>query len=88
MPRRTLEAVIGRAILDEEFRWDLFAEPEAALVEYELTEDEMAALRSADAESLDACARTIGRRLAFSIPTLSTPNSVPGIEQESLIIWY
>ena len=56
MSRRALEAVIGRVILDEEFRWALFADPEVALVAYELTEDEMAALRSVDAESLDAFA--------------------------------
>ena len=41
MSRRALEAVIGRAILDEEFRLALFADPEAALVDYELTEDEL-----------------------------------------------
>ena len=63
MSRQTLEAVIGRAILDEEFRLALFADPEAALVEYELTEDEMAALKLVDAESLDACANGLGRRI-------------------------
>lgn len=78
MSRWALEAVIGRAILDEHFRLALFAEPEAALVGYELTEDEMAALKSVDAESLDACAHSIGRRMALSFPLLNAPNSVPG----------
>ena len=56
MSRQVLEAVIGRAVLDKDFRVTLFAEPEVALIEYELTEDELAALKSLDAESLDACA--------------------------------
>jgi hypothetical protein len=60
--RQALEAVIGRAILDEEFRLALFADPETALVEYELTEQEMAAIRSVDAESLEASAVGLGQR--------------------------
>ena len=56
MSRQALESVIGRTILDEEFRFAVFADPETALVVYELTEDELAALKSLDAESLDACA--------------------------------
>ena len=61
MSRPALEAVLGRTILDEEFRFALFAGPETALVEYELTEDELAALKSVDAESLDACAAILRR---------------------------
>jgi hypothetical protein len=38
MSWQMLEAVIGRAILDEGFRSALFENPEAALVEYELTD--------------------------------------------------
>lgn len=64
MSRQVLEAVIGRTILDEEFRLALFADPEAALVAYELTEDEMAALKSVDTESLDACGG-VGRRVCL-----------------------
>jgi hypothetical protein len=60
--QRELEAVIGRAILDQEFRMALFANPTAALAGYELTEAEIAALRLVDAESLDACGG-IGRRI-------------------------
>jgi hypothetical protein len=62
--QRTLEAIIGRAILDEEFRLALFADPEATLADYPLTEGELAALKAIDAETLDACAHSIGRRVA------------------------
>ena len=61
MSRQALEAVIGRAILNEEFRLALFEDPEAALAEYELTEDEIAALKWVDAESVDNCAHNVGR---------------------------
>lgn len=55
MTQRELEAVIGRAILDQEFRMVLFSDRAAALAGYELSEAEVAALRSVDAESLEAC---------------------------------
>ncbi len=64
MSQRELEAVIGRAILDQEFRMALFANPTAALAGYELTEAEVAALRLVDAESLDAFAAQIEIHLA------------------------
>jgi hypothetical protein len=78
MSWRTLEAVIGRAILDEEFRLALFADPEAALVEYEMTEDEIAALKSVDAESLDACAQGIGQRVKLGLLADNISNIGPG----------
>lgn len=62
MSQRELEAVIGRAIVDQEFRMELFANPTAALAGYDLTEAEVATLRLVDAESLDACGG-IGRRI-------------------------
>lgn len=62
MTQRELEAVIGRAIVDQEFRMALFADRAAALDGYNLTETELAALRSVDAESLDACG-SIGQRI-------------------------
>jgi hypothetical protein len=68
MSQRELEAVIGRAILDQEFRMALFADRAAALAGYELTEAEVAALKLMDAESPDAYADNIGRR-ALSGPS-------------------
>jgi hypothetical protein len=63
MSREALEAVIGRAVIDEEFRLALFADPDAALAGYELTEGELAALRTIDAENLDAFAGGPGSRV-------------------------
>ena len=47
MSREALEAVIGRAVIDEEFRLALFADPDSALAGYALTDGELAALRDA-----------------------------------------
>jgi hypothetical protein len=68
--QQALEAVIGRAILDEGFRSALFEDPEAALVAYELTELEVAALKAVDAESVDGCAALLGGRI---LPNLEQP---------------
>jgi hypothetical protein len=61
--RQALEAVIGRAILDVEFRTALFADPDSTLVDYQLTAVELAALKSVDAESLDACGAGLAQRI-------------------------
>jgi len=61
--RQALEAVIGRVILDEKFRLALFADPDAALVGYELTDIEVGEVKSVDAESLDACAAILRQRI-------------------------
>ena len=63
MSREALEAVIGRAVIDEEFRVALFADPDSALAGYALTEGELAALRTLDAENLDAFAGGPGSRV-------------------------
>ena len=63
MSRQAIEEVIGRVLLDPEFRSALFADPDAALAGCELTEAELAALRSMDAESLVGCANMLGGRI-------------------------
>jgi hypothetical protein len=64
---RGLEAVISRATIDEEFCLVLFADPDVGLTGYELTDDEVAALKAVDAESLDACAGEVGRRVLLRL---------------------
>jgi hypothetical protein len=64
MSREALEAIIGRAVIDVEFRLALFADPDSALAGYDLTEGELTALKTLDAESLDAFARGSGSRVA------------------------
>lgn len=48
--------VIGRAATDSGFREALFAHPEKTLAAYDLTDDEVARLKSMGAETLEALA--------------------------------
>ena len=58
MPKKDVERLVGRAILDAEFRERLFADPEATVREegFDLTKKEMAALKTVDAEKARALA--------------------------------
>jgi hypothetical protein len=57
LSREAVQAVISRAVTDGEFRQELFAKPYQALAEYDLTEAEVAALRTIDVETLESLAR-------------------------------
>ena len=50
MARQDIERLIGRAVLDPDFRERLFAEPEKAIHEagFDLSDEEMAALKKID----------------------------------------
>ena len=50
MARQELERLIGRAVLDAQFRQELFADPEKATREagFDLSEEEMAGLKKID----------------------------------------
>lgn len=67
MSRQALEAFIGRVVLDDEFRLAFFADPEAAWVGYQLTAEEMIALKRLDAESLDECAGLRGMQIVRNV---------------------
>ena len=58
MASKDLERLVGRTILDAEFRKRLFADPETAIREegYDLTPDEMAQLQKVDKEKAMALA--------------------------------
>lgn len=58
MASKDLERLVGRTILDSEFRKRLFADPETVIREegYDLTLDEMAQLQKVDKEKAMALA--------------------------------
>ena len=64
MSKEAVEAVIGKAVLDSEFREALFADPDAALAGYELTTGEIAALKAIDAETIESCAGALNERIS------------------------
>lgn len=55
MAEKDVERLIGKAVLDPEFRAKLFADPKAAIDEagLELTDQEMAAVEAVDAEKAE-----------------------------------
>ncbi len=75
MSQEAVEAVIGRAVLDEAFGLALFANPEAALVGYALTMDEVRAIKYVDVENLDACAKRLTQHMAGK-SRIAAPESI------------
>jgi hypothetical protein len=64
MSRQALESILGRCVMDDDYRVLLFASPDHALAGYELTREERAALLAVDAETLEAFAERVGVHLA------------------------
>jgi hypothetical protein len=64
MSKEAVEAIIGKAVLDSEFREALFADPEEVLAEYDLTEEEVAGLRAIDFETMESFAGTLDERIS------------------------
>ena len=56
MSKNTMKAVIGKAMLDTEFRNALLADSDMALAPFDLTEAEKANLKKIDSETLDTFA--------------------------------
>lgn len=61
--KEAVESVIGRAVLEGQFREARFADPDEALGGYELAEEEVSALRAIDAETMEALAGTLDERI-------------------------
>jgi hypothetical protein len=64
MSKEALQAVIGKAVMDSEFREALFADPDQAVEGYELTEEEVAALKAIDAETVESFAGSLDERIS------------------------
>lgn len=48
----------------------VFANPDAALISHELTQEEVAVRRWLDAENLDACCNSLGQHVAINVPPI------------------
>jgi len=66
--RKILEEIIGRAAMDPEFRRRMIQEPETAFKDYDLTEEQISALRTIPMDALEKFAHNlmegIGKDLA------------------------
>lgn len=66
MTKESVEFALGKALLEEEFRNLLFANPEEALSGFNLTATEKHTLLHLDSETLEWLARTLSRHLPQS----------------------
>src|SRR3970040_449099 len=71
MSQEECRKVVSKAVLDEEFRKDLFNAPEKALEGFDLTTDEVQALRSLPAETIDDFANNLEERISMSLVAFS-----------------
>jgi hypothetical protein len=69
MSKEAVEAIIGKAMLEAEFRAELFADAEAALKGWDLTEEERNILLTLDAETADALAGALDERISKKLFT-------------------
>jgi hypothetical protein len=60
MSKEAVQLIIGKAILDADFRRCLFAAPEQALSGYKLTAAEKKRLLKVDSEALELMAKILG----------------------------
>ncbi|MBN2100533.1 Franean1_4349 family RiPP [Candidatus Dojkabacteria bacterium] len=63
MSHSDVQVVIGRAATDAEFRRMLRENPEGALQGFDLSDQEMEALRSMDSEKLESFSESLDERL-------------------------
>ena len=64
MSKEAVQAIIGKAVMDAEFREALFANPEEVLAGYELTDAEIAELKAIDFETMESFAGTLDERIS------------------------
>lgn len=64
MSRTAVEQVIARAMVEADFRQQLIDNARVACMEYDLTEEELAALEALDNESLKTFAGTLDVRIS------------------------
>lgn len=64
MTIENVQTIIGRAIIEAEYRSLLFDDPGKALEGYDLTEEEAQALKSLERQSLEPAAQELEERLS------------------------
>jgi hypothetical protein len=60
MSKEAMETIVGKAVLDTEFREALFANPDEVLAGYDLSEEEVGALKALDAEHISKVTPALG----------------------------
>ena len=63
MSQDAVSQIIGRAVIDSEFRETLFSNPEQALEDYNLTDDEKESLKNLKREDLEDFSTKLDSRI-------------------------
>lgn len=72
MSDTALKEIIDRAVKDEDFRNQLFTDPEKALAGYELSEEDKEALKNINADNFDQFAGGLGDRSTKGLWSIGT----------------
>lgn len=84
MSEQSVHFIIGRAVVDPEFRELLFSNPEKAIEGFELTERESAAMMELDREEFDAASSEIEERISRAGLGLQSFIKVEGLQDIEL----
>ena len=72
MSKEESRKVVNRAVMDEVFRLNLYSDPDKALAEYALSDEEKSVLRSIPAETIDSYANELEERISLSLLALGS----------------
>ena len=64
MSKQALEKLFGKAVTDSSFRAELLSNPEKALSGYDLTDDEIKAIKAMDKDSMTKFAGGLDERIS------------------------
>lgn len=64
MSKQALEKLFGKAVTDSSFRAELLSNPEKALAGYDLSEDEIKAIKAMDRSSIEKFAGGLDERIS------------------------
>lgn len=73
MSYEAVSEVIAHAMLDEEYRKQLFTDPEAALADYALTDEERESLKALDSDVFNQLAVELEERISKASAGLTFP---------------
>lgn len=75
MSHTSIELILGKALLDSDFRDALLANPEQTLTDFPLTESEKIYVKRMDAETLDLLASLLTERIRQWRPATSSSHT-------------
>lgn len=84
MSLEDVKQVIGRAVIDAEFRELLFTDPDSALQDYDLDEEELAGLKKMEKEKFSSLADALEERVSRAGIMLQQMGSKRVLSQDNL----